>query len=66
MVNLKFSPLGSAFTIFSMLGFVVSVLFVSKYSLDYGFTFAVIFFCMFIASMQAMRHANPDAELQMR
>jgi len=65
MVKTKFAPLSSGFLLVSMLGFVFSALFISKWDLTYGFTFSVIFLCMFIASMQSMKHANPDSELRM-
>ena len=47
-------PFSSGFMLTSILGFIVSVLFVMKYSETWGFTFALVFVLMFIASIITM------------
>lgn len=46
----------------SIIGFMVSTMFVMKISVTWGFTFAVFFVIMFIASIVSM--SNMDAELR--
>ena len=50
----KHVPFSSGFMLTSILGFMISVLFVMKISATWGFTFALIFVIMFIASIVTM------------
>jgi len=56
----KFAPLSGGYMATSMLGFLISVVYVYKQSPDWGVTFAFIFAIMFAASVISMTTANPD------
>lgn len=53
----KIAPLSAGFTLTSMLGFLVTVLYVYPVSPTWGFTFAIIFVIMFIASFISITNA---------
>ncbi|MBS3175648.1 hypothetical protein J4457_00225 [Candidatus Woesearchaeota archaeon] len=61
-----YAPLHTSFMITAMLGLIISLSYVWDYSETWAVAFATVFFCMFVASMIAMRHANPDQELAPR
>lgn len=63
MKKWKVSPLKASFMFISMVGFLISVVYVSEYSLDWAFAFGLLFTLMFIASMISMQYGNPDAQL---
>jgi hypothetical protein len=56
------APLTGGFMITSMLGFVISVIYVFPRNVTWGFTFAIFFAIMFLASMISMTY-GPDAGL---
>ena len=60
---MHYAPLHASFMITAMLGLILSLVFVWDYSETWSIAFAMVFFCMFVASMIAMRHANPDEQL---
>ncbi|MEK6874667.1 MAG: hypothetical protein AABX52_02865 [Nanoarchaeota archaeon] len=64
----KVAPLPTSFLVISMLGFLISMYLVYPAKQfdgqTWGFTFAFLFALMFIASMIAMRRANPDEQLR--
>jgi len=62
----KVAPLTSSFLAASMLGFLISVYYVWKVNETWGFTFAILFAYMFIASMISMRRGMPDGQLKGR
>ena len=62
----RVAPLTSSFLAASMLGFFISVYYVWRLNETWGFTFALLFAYMFIASMIAMRRGMPDAQLRAR
>ena len=63
----RWTPLSTGFLLTSMIGFFVSVLYVGpRFSIPMGVAFAVVFFCMFLASMISMGRASPDAQLAAR
>jgi hypothetical protein len=62
----KWTPLSTGFLITSIIGFFVSLLYVTKFSIPMAVAFAVVFFCMFLASMISMDRASPDAQLAAR
>ncbi len=62
----KWAPLSVGFMVASMVGFFVSVLYVQKFSVPMAVAFAVVFACMFLASMISMSRASPDAQLGAR
>lgn len=53
-------PFSSGFMLTSILGFLISVLFVMNYSETWGFTFALVFVLMFIASIVTMGHIDAE------
>jgi hypothetical protein len=53
-------PLNSGFMLTSIVGFMISVLFVMKIDTTWGFTFSLFFILMFIASIISM--SRIDAE----
>ncbi len=56
----KIIPFSSGFMLTSILGFMVSVLFVMDYSPTWGFTFALVFVIMFVASIVTMSRIEAD------
>jgi hypothetical protein len=57
----KFAPLSSTFVLTSILGFLISVMFIiPKLSVTWGFTFAMMFMIMFLSSMVSMTRATTD------
>ena len=62
----RWAPLTTGFMVASIIGFFVSVLYISKFSLPMAVSFATVFFCMFLASMISMARASPDAQLAAR
>ncbi len=56
-----FVPLTSGFMLTSIIGFMVSALFVMKLSATWGFTFAVFFVIMFVASVVSMSHMEAES-----
>ena len=65
-MNKKYAPLTNSFALVSILGFLVSVLFIWQWSLQWGIAFAVLFLLMFIASLISARHACPDEQLNLK
>jgi len=63
MVLKNVAPLSAAFQALSILGFLISAIYIVQYSLTWGIAFSLIFMAMFIASMIAMERASPDAQL---
>jgi len=61
----KFAPLNSAFMATSMLGAVISIMYVLPNSFDWGVAFALIFVVMFVASLISMSSTDPDAFISM-
>ena len=53
-------PFSSGFMLTSIIGFFVSVFFVMKLSLTWGFTFALVFIIMFIASIITMSQIEAE------
>lgn len=54
---IKFAHLSAGFMLTSIIGFLVSLYFVMKLSSTWGFTFALFFGLMFVASIISMTHA---------
>jgi hypothetical protein len=53
----KYVPLKNTFVISSIVGFFVSVIYISKYSFNWSVSLGLIFLMMFIASMITMTKA---------
>lgn len=56
----KFAPLNGAFMATSMLGILISLMYVYPKSFDWGVTFTFLFGIMFVASIVSMTVADPD------
>ena len=58
-MTVKFTPLDSTFTLVSIIGFFVSVLYIMPYiNRPWGFAFTIFFFMLFTASMISMTKAD--------
>ena len=62
----RWAPLTTGFMVASVIGFFISALYVSKFSIPMAVAFSLVFFCMFIACMISMARASPDAQLAAR
>lgn len=61
----KAAPLSSGFMLASIVGFFISVIYIYPKSVSWGFTFALIFTFMFLASVVSMSYAPVEAELHL-
>jgi len=59
----RFAPLNTAFLVTSIIGFFISTIYITKFSLSWAFAFGFLFFVMFIAAMISMARATPDGQL---
>ena len=59
----RYAPLNTTFLVSSIIGFLISVIYLPKFSLTWAFTFGLVFFIMFIAAMMSMARATPDGQL---
>ena len=57
---MKYVPLNSSFLAVSIIGFFVSVIYVSDYSVNWAFAMGLVFVLMFIASIITMEKASID------
>ena len=57
------APLKSGFMITSMVGFIISAIYVFPQNNAWGFTFAIFFTLMFVASMISMTYGPDEAML---
>lgn len=57
------APLKTSLLATSMIGFLISAVYIPKFSLTWAFAFGIIFTIMFIASMISMVHGEPDEQL---
>ena len=62
----KIAPLKTSFLVLSMIGFLISALYIPKFSLTWAFAFGIVFTIMFVASLIAMVKASPDEQLYAR
>jgi hypothetical protein len=56
----KFAPLNGAFMATSMLGILISVMYVYPQSIDFGIASTIIFSIMFISSIISMTLSSPE------
>ena len=67
MLNLSnVAPLNGGFMITSMIGFIISATYVANASAKWGFTFAIFFVLMFVASLISMTYGPDEAMLQVK
>jgi hypothetical protein len=62
---IKAAPLNSTFLVTSMLGFLISMLWVYPKSKSWGVAFALVFLLMFVSSIISMTYGNVEAEIKM-
>jgi formate hydrogenlyase subunit 3/multisubunit Na+/H+ antiporter MnhD subunit len=60
---LSVAPLTGGFMITSIVGFLISAVYVYPNSKTWGFTFAIFFTLMFVASMISMTYAPTDFQI---
>ena len=60
MKKRRVAPLKASFMFISMVGFLISVIYVAEYSVDYAFAFGLVFVLMFIASFISMQSGSDD------
>ena len=61
--EINVAPLSGGFMLTSMVGFLVSAIYVMPQSATWGFTFSTFFVLMFIASMVSMTYGPDSAQL---
>lgn len=61
----KVAPLSGSFMLTSMMGFLISAIYVFPRSMSWGFTFGIFFTVMFVASLISMTYAPIEAEWRM-
>jgi len=61
--QLNVAPLTGGFMITSMVGFIISAIYIFPRSRTWGFTFTIFFGLMFIASMISMTYGPDEAML---
>ena len=64
-MQVKVSPLNSTFMLISILGFLISIIWVRSISLSWGIAFALVFFLMFVSSMISTTYGDAEIELKM-
>jgi hypothetical protein len=57
------APLKASFMLVSMIGFLVSALYIPQFSTTWAFAFGLLFTLMFMASLLSMMRATPDEQL---
>ena len=60
-----FAPLSGGFMATSILGALISIVYVYKQSPDWGITFTFFFAIMFVASIISMTIADPDTFVEL-
>ena len=63
---LKVYPLSASFMLTSIVGAIISALYVYPRSPSFGFAFFLFFIIMFVASIISMTYAPLDSELDVR
>jgi hypothetical protein len=61
----RFAPISGTYMAISMLGILISLMYVYKQSADWGVTFTLVFSLMFIASIVSMTVADPDTFIEL-
>ncbi len=60
------APLKTSFLLTSMIGFLISAIYIPQFSKTWAFAFGIIFTLMFVASMISMMRGTPDEQLYPR
>lgn len=53
------APLKSSFMLAGIIGFLISVIYIPKYSLNWAFAFGLVFLIMIIATLVSMTKSRP-------
>ncbi len=53
------APLKSSFMLAGIIGFLISVIYIPKYSLNWAFAFGLVFLIMVIATLVSMTQSKP-------
>jgi len=53
------APLKSSFMLAGIIGFLISVIYIPKYSLNWAFAFGLVFLIMVVATLISMTHSRP-------
>lgn len=61
---MKIAPLKSSFLAASMIGFLISALYIPRFSTTWAFTFGFVFTLMFVAAMISMLKGPPEPQLK--
>ena len=59
----RIAQLKSSFMLTGIIGFLISALYISKYSIKLAFAFGIVFFLMIVAAMVSRTRARPDIQL---
>ncbi len=65
-MGFKAAPLNTSFMVASIIGLIISAIYLRTISLTWAVAFGILFFIMFIASMISMSRASPDTQLMSR
>ncbi|MEM4263295.1 MAG: hypothetical protein QW666_00160 [Candidatus Woesearchaeota archaeon] len=57
---LEIAPLKTSFMLAGILGFMISVIYLPKYSLNFAFAFGLVFLLMIIAALFSMTKESED------
>ena len=63
MVLRRVAALPASYMAISLLGFLLSAVYLVQYNLTWGVAFSLIFMMMFLSAMIAMERASPDKQL---
>lgn len=61
---MEIAPLNTSFMLAGILGFMISVIYLPKYSLNWAFAFGLVFFLMIVAALFSMTKGS-TGELQL-
>ncbi len=64
--NLNIAPLNGGFMIVSIFGTIISAVYVFPRNMSWGFTMALIFVIMFVASMISMTYGPDEAMMHIK
>ncbi len=66
-MGLRYAPLPGSFTVLSMLGFIVSAIYVNSGRLDasFGVAFMIVFGLMFIAALLSMTYGPVEESFEL-
>jgi hypothetical protein len=62
----KIAPLSGGFMITSIVGFIISSMYIYPRNTTWGFTFVLFFVLMFVASLISMTYAPAEVQLKLK